>query len=122
VPSCSAAPHGGGLQRLDEGGVRAVDRVDLIDGAVRSQALLLDVGDEVRQGGHMLVRWLVVHEALMCFLSDLLQHVRGPRDLLASHEELADVGVLQPHRTPQRHAVSGYLAEICGHVLGHTQL
>jgi hypothetical protein len=56
----SAAPRGGGLQRLDEGCVRAVNRVILVHGRARSQPLLLDVFDEVRERGRLVVRWLFV--------------------------------------------------------------
>jgi hypothetical protein len=96
----SAAPRGGGLQRLEEGGVRAIDGVVLVDGRPRSQALLLDVFQQVRKRRHLLVTRLVIDEDLVCLLADLLQDARGPRHLLASHEELADVSVLQPLRAP----------------------
>jgi hypothetical protein len=92
-----------------------------MDGGAGSEALLLDVRQQVRERGHLAIRGLVVHEEFVCFLADLLQDARGPRHRLAPHEELADVSVLQPIRAPERHAVSGHLREVRRHVL-HAQL
>jgi hypothetical protein len=100
APTCAAAARGGGFQRLEEGGVRAVNRVILVYGRPSSQALLLDVFQQVRERRHLLVTRLVIDEDLVCFLADLLQDARGPRHLLASYEELADVSVFQPLRAP----------------------
>jgi hypothetical protein len=49
----------------------------LVGGAARSQALLLNVFDEVREHGHLVVRWLFVDQEHIGFLADLLRDTRA---------------------------------------------
>jgi hypothetical protein len=99
TPSCAAAARGG-LQRLDQCSVPAVDGEVFVDRGARSQPLLLDVFEQVGKRRHLDVTRCLVHEEFIHFLADLLRDARGPRHPLAPHEELADVGVLQPIRAP----------------------